>query len=216
MDRKKDLAEYSFFRTIPAAEQTEIRRLGRLLDLRNGKVAYYQGEKADTCYFLVSGHMQRTKYRSDETAISLGPLNPGSWSGLAECVLESLYLYDAIAAESCSLFYLSAQNLKEALQLPVFTRKVLECLAKENALLHYQLEMNQPQTRIITSILAAVEGKGPGMMIVHTTQDLLAEITGTSRETVNKHLNRLQKSGYITIQRGQIEVRDPDALRQML
>jgi CRP/FNR family transcriptional regulator, cyclic AMP receptor protein len=210
------LAEFPFFASFPKSALNSLARLGRVLDLRRDKAVYYQGEKSNGCYFLISGSIRRTKYRSNETSINLELRKPGQWLGLTETVLDSMYLNDAVTMEKSRLLFLTPNNFGQALADPLFSHRILGFLAKEHFLLHTQIELNQPLSRIIKNLLAAVEGKVADKQIVYTTQELLAEITGVSRETVNKHLNRLQNQGYIQLGRGEIKVLDSDGLSELV
>ena len=47
---------------------------------------------------------------------------------------------------------------------------------------------------------------------LRATQDEIAQIIGTTRETVNKYLQELQRKGLVLINRGSIDILDIDAL----
>ena len=60
-------------------------------------------------------------------------------------------------------------------------------------------------------------GCGPpgGTAAIALSQQLLAEMTGLTRKTVNAHLSALEARGLIAIRYGGVLVRDPDGLRRM-
>jgi CRP/FNR family transcriptional regulator len=54
-----------------------------------------------------------------------------------------------------------------------------------------------------------------GSAAVSATQEELAEAIGASRETVNRHLGRLEAQGLLRVGRGAVEILDADSLRRL-
>lgn len=48
---------------------------------------------------------------------------------------------------------------------------------------------------------------------IHLTHERIAEIVGTAREVVSRHLSSLEKEGVIAVEPGHIRLLEPDALR---
>ena len=57
-------------------------------------------------------------------------------------------------------------------------------------------------------------GDGAGAVDIPFTQDELAEISGTSRTTVNRVLSGLEVDGLVKVSRGHVVVPEPDRLRR--
>ncbi len=212
----ESIGNSGFFHGFQTQELKNILLLCTQDTFRKGKILFYQGDKSEGAFYLAEGTVNKIKYRSDDTSVMLGKAGPGSWLGLAETICRSICLYDASVSESSTVLYFSTRNFQIAMKNHLFTRKILETLSKEHFLLHNQLELNQPSVRIIQSLLNAVSGKPSGNLVVHTTQDELAELNGVTRETVNKHLNRLQQDGLILIGRGKIEILLEEELERLI
>ena len=210
------IGKTGFFQGFQPRELTRLISLGRLEKIRKGKILFYQGDTSEGAWFVVDGAVNKIKYRSDESSVMLGEEGPGSWLGLAETVSRSIYLYDASVKELSTLMFFSTRNFQIAMKNPLFVKKLLETLSRQHFLLHNQLEINKPSVRIIRSLLNAVFGKPADELIVFTTQDELAELNGVTRETVNKHLNRLQQEGLLRIGRGRIEILMKAELEKLL
>jgi len=57
------------------------------------------------------------------------------------------------------------------------------------------------------------QGGRPAGTKLRITQSELASMLGVSRESVNKQLNKFAQEGWISLGRGSVTVRDPEALR---
>jgi len=168
---------------------------------RRGKVLYYQSDRADVVYFVLKGSVRKIKFRSDETTIFLGHESPGAWLGIAEVVMNSVYLYDVLAEESTEVLSFSSHNFHILLQNARFKQLILKELARNLYLLHGHIELNQPLGKLISFILTNAIIHGEKYRLTATQETISREI-GVTRETVNKYLNRLQEDGLIRIGRG--------------
>lgn len=92
----------------------------------------------------LKGTVKKIKYRSDETTILLGKGTPGEWMGIAEVIMNSVYLYDVLAQESVEVLAFTKHNFHLLLQNSSIKQIILKELARSLYLLHGQLELNQP------------------------------------------------------------------------
>ena len=90
------------------------------------------------------------------------------------------------------------------------TRQIHRLLAdiSENAF----LSLRQRLARQL--LLLATAGPGPDL-VVHTSQQELADAIGTVREVVTRNLHELHDEGLIDISRDEVTIRDPVALADM-
>jgi CRP/FNR family transcriptional regulator, cyclic AMP receptor protein len=56
----------------------------------------------------------------------------------------------------------------------------------------------------------------PWWLSVKTSQRALGELVGGSRESVNKRLQELKRSGIIALEKGSIMIRDIEALAELV
>lgn len=185
-------------------------RLASGLTLRTGKALFYQGDRADAAYLILDGSLRCVMYRSDESTLEMGRFGKGDWLGLAEALLGAPYLNDAIAEESCTVAGFPRPAFERLIELPGMRQFFLMELARRSYALHSRIECNHPMDRLIRYLrerCEAPDGK------IACTQEEIAEAVGATRETVNRHLARLQEEGLIRIGRGSVRVVAPDALR---
>ncbi|MBN2533569.1 MAG: Crp/Fnr family transcriptional regulator [Spirochaetales bacterium] len=206
------------FKPFSSLEKTDLRKIiefSTFHSIRKGKVLYYQSDRADTVFFLLKGNVRKIKYRSDETNIILGKGTPGQWLGIAEVLMNSVYLYDVMTEESVEVLAFTTHNFLVLVEDNCFKQLILKELARNLYLLHAQLELARPLHRLIRFILAnAVTHRGKYR--VNATQETISGAIGVTRETVNKYLNHLRTDGLIRIGRGYLEFDDCNRLETYL
>jgi CRP-like cAMP-binding protein len=185
-------------------------RLAENLSLRVGKILYYQGDRADTLYLILAGQLRCIMYRSDESTLEMGRSSRGEWLGLAEVLLKAPYLNDVVAEDGCTLAGFSRGRFDRLLEMPAARRFFLVELARLSYALHSRIELNHPSDRLLHFLQGRYEESG---VEIACTQEEIAEAVGATRETVNKHLGRLQEQGVIKVSRGSVRVLAPDLLR---
>lgn len=136
-------------------------------------------------------------------------------------------LHDAIAYEASALLHLSTDDIADLLVAqPVFTQALLKLEARRLALLLAALEFYsvQPVERRLAGrllMLAASFGRsigGPlGLEInLRLPHEVLAELTGTTRQRIGQILNDWQSQGLVAHRYGRILVRDRSTLERIV
>lgn len=174
--------------------------------LRKGRPLYLQGDPADGASLVLEGRLRLVMLRSDDSSLEAGDLGPGDWVGLAEAVICGPRLADAVAAETCRLLVFGGTLFRRWAALPETGGWLTGELARQCYALHSRIEVTQPGQR-----LARWLGRQPEGWLV-LTQDDLAAAVGTTRETVNRQLGRLQAEGLVEVGRGRVRIVDPPAL----
>jgi CRP/FNR family transcriptional regulator, cyclic AMP receptor protein len=214
------LKTYKSFSKLFESEIIRIINNSMVRSFRKGMILFYQGDRADGIYFIISGRINIIKYRSDESSVILNKLEKGKWLGLPENIAEGPYLTDALVEEKSELLYIQKNYFKSLLDLPGFSRMILNTISFDYFSLHANLETNSPLQKIIKYLKAYIctykdHNVNSGSMIIEITQEDLAASIGFSRETVNKHLSDLQKKNIISLSRGKIEVIDIAILEKL-
>jgi CRP-like cAMP-binding protein len=197
------------FDSLGAEGRRVLERTASPLGLRTGKALFYQGDRADAAYLVLAGSLRGVMYRSDESSLEMGRYGNGEWLGLAEVILGSPCLSDAIAEEPCALISFPRPGFERLLGLPGLERFFLQEMARRYYTLHSRIECNQPMDRLVSFLLGRC-GTADGEIVC--TQEEIAEAVGVTRETVNRHLGRLQEEGLVRIGRGSVRVVARDAL----
>jgi CRP/FNR family cyclic AMP-dependent transcriptional regulator len=183
------------------------------VQLRTDRALCCQGDRAERCWMLVTGRVRGVMYRSDETTVELGRSGPGDWLGLAELLLDSPCLSDLVAEEHCTLAAFSRTGLGRLLELAGMRTFLLHELAKRYYTMHARFELVQPLDRLVHFLLGRASGDAGRSAEVACTQEEIAGAIGATRETVNRHLQRLQDDGLVRIGRGVVTIVDADRLR---
>jgi CRP/FNR family cyclic AMP-dependent transcriptional regulator len=214
-DPGKSLRDIPQFGRLGEADLRAVVRSAGSLTLRRGKAAYYQGDRATVAFLILSGTIRTTMYRSDESSIDVGRLGRGEWAGVAELLLDSPYLTDAIAEESSCLLSFTPPAFGGLLRIADMKGFFLRGLARRLYTLHGRIGLTHPLARLIHYLLSeCTASESPqAPPAVRRTQEEIAEAIGVTRETVNRHLGYLQARGFIEIGRGEIALIDADGMR---
>jgi CRP-like cAMP-binding protein len=184
---------------------------GEIRSLRTGKSFWYQGDKAEYCIIIISGSVRTQMYRSDESSLDLGIFKAGDWIGIAELLLKGPYMTDCTAAESCEVMAFSRFGMDLLLRIPMIQRWFLDEMARRQYALFSRVELMRPIDRL-TRYLAEMADNDAA--IIKCTQEDVAEAIGTTRETVNRNMRKLQDDGIVCIGRGHVEIIDLEKLKE--
>lgn len=179
------------------------------LSYRTGKVLYYQGDRMTRCFLVLEGTVRTVMYRTDETSLDLGTQGPGDWLGLPEILIEGPALCDAVALDSCRVLGFDRSAFDRLRRHEALAAWLPAELARRYYALHARVELAHPGQRLARWLIAH---QGPrGALLV--TQDEAAAAVGTTRETVNRHLGRMQLEGLVRVERGRVTVLDAEGLK---
>jgi CRP/FNR family cyclic AMP-dependent transcriptional regulator len=184
-----------------------------LVELKKNQVLFSQGDEADAVFYLQKGTIKLTvvSQRGKEATVAL--LQPGNFVGEA-CVAaaETIRTLTAIALMRCTLMRIKRSEMIRVLHeehafADVFVSFLLERNVRIQADLVDQL-FNSSEKRLARILLLLAnfgkEGK-PETVVPKISQEVLAEMIGTTRSRVNFFMNRFRKLGFIEYN-GRIQV----------
>jgi len=127
---------------------------------------------------------------------------------------------DATAAADCELLVVARRSLLALLERrPELALQLLIVLCERIRRTNEQVEdfaFLHLETRIAKALLRLVQEEGRRAPASHLglkiSQRALGEIVGSSRESVNKHLQDWKRAGIIELEKGSILIRDVEAL----
>lgn len=183
--------------------------------LRKGQLLFSRGDASDGMYFVLYGAIEISISGSDGKKLILSILPPGTSFGEIGIVDQGERTADAIAAENTQLLMLShADFIKAARRFTPdewirFTQRLCMFLRKVN----YNLEtmcLSNAETRLVSKLIELSQGtESDGMdLMLKISQSQLAEMVNLTRETTNKILSQLEKSGLVKLSYGKIEIAD--------
>lgn len=185
------------------------------------EIIFHQGSIGSTLYIIVGGQVRiyTTSEAGQELTVTL--FRDGDFFG--EMALLDGQPRAASAEAMCRTTTLTlhrAAFLHTINACPPIAASVLEVMAarirQANAAAEQLANMSASQ-RVVRQLLslAARYGIADGGVIridVHLTQDDLASLSGTTRETVNRVLGHLRDQGLIRVERARVSVLDLDQL----
>jgi CRP-like cAMP-binding protein len=216
----------ALFRDLSAPELATLS--GQFVHRRYGRneLIFCQGEPGDGLYIIAAGHVSIGRQGAAGNELILTVLEPGDYFG-------ELALFDgqprsatAIAVSDATVLFLPRSAFRTFLEehhdavlacLEVVVRQLRRCtdLVDELAL----LDIRSRLARRLLRLREQVAG-GNGVLenpqdTFHITQQQLANMTGATRESINKHLSALVDEGIIRVERGHITILDFTGLQQL-
>ena len=186
-----------------------------------GVRVFHEGDDSDACYIVRSGDLRVTREHSDGRAIALATLSSGDFFG-------ELAMLDG-GARSASVETLSDAEL---LALPAIDmRRVIAAHGEIAAKLIVALtrRLRETNERVARQSFQTVPSRVAGVLAqliaeeaipedrdgvtVRMTQADLAQLAGTSRESVSRFLATLERAGVVIVGRGRVTIVEPRRLR---
>lgn len=185
-----------------------------------GEMLVRQGEPADSLHLVESGRLVvRVTTVSGENA-ALNVLGPGDYFGELSLLdgLAPTRSANVIALEPVQTLSLSAasfQALRRSnpatteLLLTLLARRVVELSARVVEAMYETLDQRVHRRLHELVLLYSERGDGPDSPVrVPLTQEVLAELAGGTRPSVNLVLHRLAALGIVELGRGRITILD--------
>jgi CRP/FNR family cyclic AMP-dependent transcriptional regulator len=180
--------------------------LGRRIILLKARETFFlQGSPADSIYYLQKGRAKLTVVSAKGKEATITLLAPGDFVG-EEClaVVMGLRLATATAIGACKALKIERAEMirvmhEEHAFSDLFLRFLLARSMRTQADLVDQL-FNSSEKRLARILLLMAEfGKAgePESVIPKITQEMLAEMIGTTRSRVSFFMNRFRKLGFI-------------------
>lgn len=185
----------------------------KVIDLKKDEVLFSQGDEAETVFYIKKGTIKLTVVSQSGKEAAVALLDAGNFVG-ESCiaVAERVRMVTATALNRCTLMSIDRKEMIRALHqerafADVFVTFLLERNVRIQADLVDQL-FNSSEKRLARVLLLLAhfgkEGK-PENVIPKISQEVLAEMIGTTRSRVNFFMNRFRKLGFIEYN-GELEV----------
>lgn len=204
----KYLKKIYLFAGLTDQELSEIAALCLERRYQKGRIIFVEGEPGDSIYFLKSGLIKVSKQDSDGREHTLHYVNPGDV--FAEVVLFDAGGYPATAevVEDSEVGLIRNSDMDRLLiKNPSLTLEMLKIMARRLRNAQQQimeLALKDTTRRLAGLLLKLAEDHGvvkdAGVLItLPLTNQELANLVGTSRETVNRILSELRRRKAISM-----------------
>lgn len=188
--------------------------LGRkIVQLGNKEIAFSQGDPADSVFYIQSGRIRLSVIARTGKEATVALLGAGEFCG-EECIALShpIRVVSASAITPTVLLKIDRKEMMRALhQEHTFSDIFVSHLLARNARVQEDLVdqlFNSSEKRLARILLLLAQfgkEKAPEKVIPKISQEVLAEMVGTTRARVNFFMNRFRKLGFIEYN-GSIEV----------
>jgi CRP/FNR family transcriptional regulator, cyclic AMP receptor protein len=208
-------------------EQGELESFSRVAVPRAFPAAtrvFHEGDHSDACYIIRSGSFRVTREHSDGRAITLATLGPGDIFGELAMLDGEVRSASVEALEDGELLALPASEVRALLaRHPEITVKLVAALVRRLRTANERISRQSFQTvpsRVAGVLTQLVAEEGPGReggeVTIRMNQADLAQLAGTSRESVSRFLADLERSGIVRPGRGRVTVLEPEKLRNYI
>ena len=203
-------------------DEAELERFSRVAIPRSypeGTRVFHEGDHSDACYIVKSGTFRVTREHPDGRAITLATLGEGDIVGeLAMLDGEVRSASVETLGGDGELLALPAGDVRSLLERhPEITVKFVAALTRRLRSANERISRQSFQTvpsRVagVLSQMVAEEGEDGRQVTIRMNQADLAQLAGTSRESVSRFLADLERSGVVKAGRGQVTILEPARL----
>jgi CRP/FNR family cyclic AMP-dependent transcriptional regulator len=209
-------------------EEGELERFSHVAVPRSfpaGTRVFHEGDNSDACYIVSAGNFRVTREHSDGRAITLATLGPGEIFGELAMLDGDRRSASAESITDGTLLALPANDVRSLLSRnPEIALKLVAGLVRRLRAANARLSRQSFQT--VPSRVAGIllqlsrdgqDGDGEEVEItIRMNQTDLAQLAGTSRESVSRFLAELERAGVVRSGRGRVTVLQPGKLRNYI
>jgi CRP/FNR family transcriptional regulator, cyclic AMP receptor protein len=182
---------------------------------------FHEGDAGDACYIVRSGACRVTREHRDGRAITLANLGPGAIFGELAMLDGGIRSASVEATEDTELLALPAADMRALLrEHPGMSEKLVVALTRRLREANERISNQSFQTvpsrvaGVLRQLLSEdeVAADGSDGITIRLRQSDLAQLAGTSRESVSRFLATLERAGVVSVGRGRVTVIEPERL----
>jgi len=212
------LKSIPYFSNLSLAELESIRRFVFEKTADRGEVILFEGEPAESVYFVVSGAVKVFKTSAEGKEQTLSIVRPGESFNDVPIFDGGANPASARAMGPVLLYGIRKSDMKAILrdhpQIALNVIKVLANRVRHLVSLVEDLSFKHVIGRVARILLEHVGGEvRPGTRL---TQQEMAAMAGTAREVVGRSLKALEEQGAIKLDHHRIIITDKEALRKIM
>ena len=218
------LGRVPVFSTLVPSDLERIANLAVPRWFEPGEVVFREGDASDTCYVVREGHAHAIHEHADGRTITLARFGPGDIFGelamfedeLRSATVEAVEPLSVVGVLGPDMRRLMAGNAEISMRLVIALGRRLR--ETNERLKRQSFQTVQSRVAVALSELVAQEiaehSSESDDVLVTATQNDLAQLAGSSRESASRFLAVLERAGVISQGRGRLVVHDPEALKQ--
>jgi CRP/FNR family transcriptional regulator, cyclic AMP receptor protein len=182
---------------------------------------FHEGDPGDACYIVREGSARVTREHPDGRAITLATLGPGAIFGELAMLDGERRSASVETTEDTELVALPASDMRKLIrEHPEMAEKLVVALTRRLREANERISRQSFQTvpsrvaGVLNQLLAdeAVTPMVRDGVTIRLRQADLAQLAGTSRESVSRFLATLERAGVVRVGRGMVTVLEPERL----
>ena len=215
------LSRVSLFSELSREELERISRVAVPRSFPAGVRVFHEGDRSDACYLVRSGDLRVTREHSDGRAITLANLGAGDIFGelamldgeVRSASVEALTDGELLALPAADFRRMLAEHSQISVKLIIALTRRLRETNERVARQSFQTVPSRVAGVLTQLIAEEAAPEGRTGVTIRMTQADLAQLAGTSRESVSRFLATLERAGVVSVGRGRVTVVEPRRLR---
>ena len=209
------------FSELSEAELEQIARVAVPRSYPRDTRVFHEGDPGDACYIIRSGSCRVTREHPDGRAITLANLGPGAIFGELAMFDGERRSASIETTDDTELLALPGGDVRSLIRgHPEMGEKLVVALTRRLREANERISRQSFQTvpsrvaGVLNQLLheeARTVAGGDGVTI-RLRQSDLAQLAGTSRESVSRFLATLERAGVVRVGRAKVTVLEPDRL----
>lgn len=212
------LREQDIFQDLSASEVEALQSRLVMVNVSVGHDIFYEGNPIETFYLLKQGSVRLYRIGSDGRRLELAMLEAGIFFGDVPLGESKVQRSCAEAATDGLICVISRDNLADILNR--YPKIAIRMVSALNARVGYlQDQLSRFAQKDIAERVAAMlleRGRSLNTSKIRITHQELADMTGSSRETVTRSLAIFKAMGILKTGRGVLTIINFDALRAQI
>jgi CRP/FNR family transcriptional regulator len=218
------VAPSNYLARLSPADHADLLTLGVLQRYQKGDLVFHAGAPGHHVYFLIRGRVKIYQYSPQGRVVILWFCFPGEIFGLAEVVRGGGRVVNAQACETSEVLAVSQERFREFIAThpgaALLSMEVLSSRLRILGEILVNLVSDDVNTRIAKLILrlSARYGTRVGKDIflnIPLTHQEIADMVGTSRQTVTAALSALKRQGALSIDNHCIHIESEELLNEI-
>jgi CRP/FNR family transcriptional regulator, cyclic AMP receptor protein len=219
-EEKRQILEQNFLLgKLSSSEIDTLLAYSRVERYPAGEEIYAKGSPGQSLMVVLKGAAKMSSVSLDGKEIVLNIMHPGEIFGEIAILDGKERSADAVAMSDCELLIVNRRDLFPMLEKHAdICMELLKILCQRLRQTSEQVEdvlFRHLEARIAKALLQHAERDGR-LLVLHMSQSELANIVGSSRESVNKQLQAWHRAGFIDLAKGSIVIRDVAAIEQLV
>ncbi|MCV2883081.1 Crp/Fnr family transcriptional regulator [Aestuariibacter sp. AA17] len=215
------LKHNAWFSSIPAHLANALISAGKQRALPKGQRLHGKGEEAEGLYCLLKGRIRVSNVNRDGREMVLTWLEPGSWFGEISMFDSLPRTHNSFADETCDILVITQTRFHDLLEqhpalYPYFAQLLCARIRATFSLIDESgglpLKGRLAKRLLMLSNGFTRQQTPQAIKPIHISQDDLAHMLNTSRQTINQLLGELEHDNVLSRGYGKITILAPETL----